>query len=274
MEHFSAEWLARREPADHAARSAALVESLAADWGAVRGLHAMDLGSGAGSNVRYLLSRLPQVSRWTLVDHDAALLEHAVRRLAPEASARGVVLEAVVHDLSDLATLMFDGVRLVTASALLDLAGDAWLASCAARCAEVGADALFALTYDGRWSCDPADATDERVRALVNAHQRRPKGLGMAACGPSATARAVGHWAAAGYAVDTVQTDWRLGPEEATLQRPLVEGWASAACDEDPAARAAIERWRAQRVAEIATGRLWIRVGHHDLLARRGRDVR
>jgi glycosyltransferase involved in cell wall biosynthesis len=146
---FSAAWLALREPADHAARSAAIARTVA-DAIQPRGeLRALDLGAGAGSNMRYLAPRLPTPQRWLLVDRDAALLAHAAR--APMSDVR---IETRQLDLAGIADdpmmTLFDGQALVTASALLDLVSERWLLALAARCRHAGAAALFALSYDGR----------------------------------------------------------------------------------------------------------------------------
>src|SRR6184192_3040732 len=71
---FSVEWLAMREPADHAARSAALARAVAELVQPGPGLRVLDLGAGTGSNARYLAARLPRPQRWLLVDRDATLL--------------------------------------------------------------------------------------------------------------------------------------------------------------------------------------------------------
>jgi trans-aconitate methyltransferase len=55
---FSREWLALREPADAEARSSRLTR-LVAEVLAHDPVHALDLGTGTGANVRYLTSRLP-----------------------------------------------------------------------------------------------------------------------------------------------------------------------------------------------------------------------
>ena len=52
-------WLALRQPADIAARSEALTQAIVARLPRDRPLRILDLGSGTGSNVRYLSSRLP-----------------------------------------------------------------------------------------------------------------------------------------------------------------------------------------------------------------------
>ena len=92
----------------------------------------------------------------------------------------------------DLGTLddhrIFAGRHIVTASALLDLVSKSWLLALAAHCRVEGALALFAITYNGRFACTPADAEDEVVRDLMNRHQKTDKGLGGPAAGPDAGA--------------------------------------------------------------------------------------
>lgn len=269
MESFSADWLALREPADHAARDEALTRTLAAHLPREARMRAVDLGAGAGSNVRYLLPRLPQITHWTLVDHDAGLLDVARRSLAPAAASAGVTIATQVADLRDLASLPLDGCRLVTGAALLDLVSAAWLDGLAARCAAARAHVLFTLSYDGRLACTPDDPWDARVRDLVNAHQRTDKGFGPA-LGPDATAaavRAFGAGRTSDGAVHTAASDWVLGAADAELQRQLVAGWAQAAQAIAPHDAEAISAWRTRRLDAIAHGRSTIRVGHRDLLA-------
>lgn len=281
MESFSAEWLALREPADHAARDEGLARAVAAaldavaDTRASMGPRAVDLGAGAGSNVRYLLPRLPQITHWTLVDHDAALLDVARRSLASAAASAGVTIATHVADLRDLGALPLDSCRLVTGAALLDLVSAAWLEGLAALSADAGACVLFTLSYDGRLECTPEDPWDARVRDLVNVHQRTDKGFGPA-LGPDATrvareAFAAAHGRAAARtnasALRTAASDWVLGAADAELQRQLVAGWAHAAQVIAPGDAEAIAGWHTRRLDAIARGASTIRVGHQDLLA-------
>ena len=67
-------WLALREPADVAARSALLTREVVDAIGRRHPLSVLDLGAGTGSNVRYLADRLPAPQRWLLVDRDPTLL--------------------------------------------------------------------------------------------------------------------------------------------------------------------------------------------------------
>ena len=76
-ETFTPNWLALREPVDDRSRAADLMAPLAEWWGGRSSRRVLDLGSGTGSNLRYLAPRLPGEQEWTLVDRDAALLDRA-----------------------------------------------------------------------------------------------------------------------------------------------------------------------------------------------------
>jgi hypothetical protein len=278
-------WLQLREAADWSARSDSLVARVLTRLARVDPVRILDLASGAGSNVRYLAPRLPARQRWTVVDRDASLLAEARIHLAAWASASGVALRGdrtgchlrgsttewtvTMHqrDLGSLEAGLFDGCHLVTASALLDLTSEAWIRDLAARCRAAGAGVLVALTYDGRFSCEPGEVEDETVRELFNAHQRTDKGLGGPAAGPAAHAAAERAFAGAGYEVATEPSDWRLDPGSRALQRPLIDGWAVAATEMAPRQAAAIEQWRLRRQAHVEAGRSRLVVGHHDLAA-------
>lgn len=283
-------WLKLREAADAAARSIALTELAAATLRA-RGsgpAQLLDLGTGAGSNLRYLIPRLPPRQRWLVVDRGADLLADLLARTAPWAAARGLSaeiaggrlvitghgLDCVVETRQlDLGPLddpsIFDGRHLVTASALLDLVSPAWLRTVAGHCRQQRASALFTITYNGRNGCEPADADDARVFALFNQHQGRDKGLGGPAAGPGATDAARTAFEAAGFTVRTEPSDWAIAADAGEMQRYLIEGWASAAREAGPDDAAAIDAWRARRLALVDAGGSRLTVGHFDLLASR-----
>jgi hypothetical protein len=251
MSGFSVEWLALREPADTAARSADLAAFISRRFeGAL-----LDLGGGTGANVRYLSTRLPSPQHWTVVDDDPALLA----RVPAPVTRHRARLQTVVDEGA-----LFDGCSLVTASALLDLVSDEWLAKLVLRCRAAGAAVLFALSYDGRIACSPEEPDDEEVRRLVNDHQKTDKGFGPA-LGPAAGARAAQLLAAAGYTVKQAPSDWKLLPAAGEMQKALVNGWAAAASDMAPSRRNAIENWRARRLGHIDAGRSRIVVGHTDV---------
>ena len=259
-ETFAADWLALREPVDHRSRGAGLIPLLDAWWRKRGGRRIVDLGSGTGSNLRYLAPRLTGAQEWTLVDHDAALL--------PRAEPVGLVaqLERVP---GDLAREGLDAVRradLVTGSALLDLVSEAWLTRLADACRAAQCGALFALSYDGVITWSDPDPEDALVRRAVNAHQRRDKGLGPA-LGPTAGEAAERRFRTVGYRTWPVPAPWHLGPEDAALARSLVDGWARAAAEELPVQAERVQTWAKRRRRTIVEGGFVLVVGHVDLLA-------
>jgi hypothetical protein len=304
-------WLQLREHADWKARSTVLTRVIAATVARDRPVRVLDLATGAGSNVRYLVEHLPAHQEWLLIDRSAALLSDAearTRRWAaercyavhPDTTDTGGGLsnaEALAHAVSptrrgfsvvggqldcqvellaqNLRTLddpsMFDGRHLVTASALLDLVSEAWLRALASRCRAAGASALFTITYDGRFSCVPAEPEDELIRGLMNAHQRRDKGLGGPAEGPEAAACAVRCFADEGYDVRSEASDWVLGAGDVAMQRTLIDGWAAAASEVSPDDAAMIGAWQARRLAHVDAGVSHVVVGHRDVAAWRER---
>jgi hypothetical protein len=268
---FSAEWLALREPADAGARSAQITECVVGQLDPHRELRALDLACGTGANARYLAGRMLALEQnWLLADHDRALLAEADERMTAWGRARGALRfsfdtrDVDLRRLNDFA--LFDRRALVTASALLDLVSEAWLRALADRCRRHAAIALFALTYDGRMQCDPADDEDDAVRTLVNRHQQRDKGFG-AALGPSAIDAGVRCFADCGFRVERSRSDWVLDVRHAELQRQLIQGWASAASEVDPARADAITAWRGRRLAHVEANRSHLVVGHEDFCA-------
>jgi SAM-dependent methyltransferase len=265
MSAFTADWLALREPADRAARSVRLTRAIAAALPKKTPLHVLDLASGTGSNMRYLTTHLSRDQQWLLVDHDPALLARvSARSRADEADHRFETRQLDLAALDVSACDIFEGRALVTAAALLDLVSESWLRALAARCRARGAAVLFALSYDGRIQCSPADPEDEGIRALVNRHQRTDKGFGPA-LGPDAAGAAERCFANLGYQVQREPSDWVLPPESERLQRQVIEGWADAAMMIAPDRSVAVRDWLARRLAHVGSGRSQLVVGHQDL---------
>ncbi len=280
VERFEADWLTLREPADHVARAEALTEGLAvwcaARTGGRRPLRVVDLGSGTGSNLRWLAPRLaarPEVPQaWTLVDHDAGLLARA-RRLSeahPPGGAASVTtlaapLTGVGGRLDPALAEVIAGADVVTASALLDLLSASALHAVVDATVRAGAAALLALSYDGTIVWTPSDADDDRVRDAVNAHQRRDKGTGPA-LGPTAGDAAAEAFGSVGYRVESAGSAWVLGPAEVALAGALLDGWSTAATEQAPHDADRLVSWAARR-REVLGGAFELRVGHLDVLA-------
>ncbi len=287
MDEALAQWLALREPADTAGRSESLTRTIAGTLDGHDPVRVLDLATGTGSNIRYLMNRLPsRRQHWLAADHSPTLLAELSIRMSLWGAARGydVVtnaagcvigreglecrIETRQSNLEDLnAAELFADRRLVTASALLDLVSESWLRSLAARCRVAGAAALFTLTYNGRSSCSPVEPQDDLILDLFNRHQRTDKGLGGPAAGPDAAGCAVRCFSEAGFRVLSEPSDWTLGSEEGQLQRQLIDGWAEAAAEIEPGASATIAGWRIRRLRHVDAGRSRLSVGHDDVAA-------
>jgi SAM-dependent methyltransferase len=280
---FSADWLNLREPADHAARDRALLADVAAHVAGRDHLAVLDLGCGAGSNLRGCALAFPVARQsWTLVDYDPALLDAARARLrdwadAAEDQGEELLLEkdgkTIAVDfrrmelVADLERALDWRPDLVTAAALFDLVSAGWISRFAAACARRRLPLYTVLIYDGREEWTPPHRLDAAVHAAFLAHQRRDKGFGPSA-GPEAGAAMAEAFAAAGYAVRTGDSPWRLGPADAGLAAELADGIARAAVETGAVAPAEARAWAEARAASMRDGAGRALVGHADLWAR------
>lgn len=265
VETFSADWLGLREPFDAMARNRAAarlrLDARLASLRPRRGTpwRVIDLACGTGANQRWLAPRLGGPQQWLMVDHDERLL----RRIGD--AGEGVVTVRRQLDLmASLETLPWHAAHLVTASALLDLVGEAWLHRLVAVCASARVPILMALSVDGRHTWLPKDPQDAQIGAAFAAHQRREKGFGPA-LGSQAVATLLPALRAAGYRVFQAHSDWRVKPADRALQAALIEGMARAAIEQNPGAASAVHAWQQRRLASV--GRASLSVGHQDVLA-------
>nr|WP_205347294.1 SAM-dependent methyltransferase [Pseudonocardia broussonetiae] len=256
------DWLALREPADAAARSAELAALTARRAPAV----VRDLGCGSGSMVRWLAPRLSpggtaSPARWVLHDRDPVLLDRALADLPP-----GVDAQASRGDLTALRAADLAGTSLVTASALLDLLTAEEVDALAAACAGAGCAALLALSVSGEVAISPADPLDAVLAAAFDAHQRRTVD-GRRLLGPDAGRVAAEAFARHGMAVETRPSPWRLGAGETALAEEWLRGWVAAAVEQRPDLDREAGGYLRRRLVAAAAGVLRVTVGHVDLLA-------
>ncbi|MCP5420331.1 MAG: class I SAM-dependent methyltransferase [Gammaproteobacteria bacterium] len=284
MSHFSPEWLALREPLDNLARDASLATRLIWHLNPSEPLSLVDLGSGTGSNLRYLAPKLGGEQHWLLLDHDPELLrtartdlQHWSRRMEArwwetddalyiEHRAWRCRIRSRIQDLaSDLDGLDLSGVHCVTTAALLDLVSESWLRKLAQLCRDAGCAIAFALNYDGRLRWQPRDPFDATLRHLLNNHQLTDKGFGPA-LGPYATAACLQLFGAQGYQLSVNRSEWRIGPTDQTLQTALLDDWTQAVQGIAPGQGPQIAAWRAHRARHIALADSRLTVGHRDVL--------
>ena len=287
MNGFRHEWLSLREPLDVRSRSGELAATLAEvvrpTGSPIGTIQVVDLGAGTGANLRYLAPLIGGSQAWMLADRDPTLLAAVEERMRIWAGSirarvfeddRKLTVSADSFECSirsvrvDLATeldrVAFRAPCLVTASALLDLVSEDWLARLARRSTDAGASVLFALSYDGRIECLPSEPEDREVRELFNQDQMGDKGFGPA-LGPLAARRAVEIFEACGYRSRAEVSDWRLDHTHQALQRELLDQWFNVAVEVAPERASEFGKWRERRLVHIEKGRSELIVGHADV---------
>lgn len=293
-EEFDLDWLDLREPFDALARSEALAARLLAGLPARPRL--LDLGAGTGSLFRWLAPRIGRAQAWTLVDASREMTEAAFDTIADRAEEVGLRVtfpsrhtllvhapggawrvEALIADLAE-APGNLPSLReadAVLCSALCDLVSAPWLEGMAAA---LRVPFYAALCVDGRAAFAPPHPADARVAAGFRRDQGRDKGFGGPALGPAAPAAIARVFGAKGFAVASAASDWVvrgrgaladpvLRSRTAGFLAELVIGHAAAAERQDRRGAARIAAWREARLAQVAEGRLSVRVGHRDVLA-------
>jgi hypothetical protein len=257
---FSADWLALREPADHAARDPRVQALVEATFAGLDEVSILDLACGAGSNVRAQAPRLPRRQRWRLVDHDEALLAAARAALvawadrvdceAPLVLRKGDQRLEISLEPIDLAVfdrdVLGDAPDLVTTAAFLDLVSATWIEQFCDELERRRLPLYATLSYAGRERWRPAHPADGAMLEAFLRHQMRDKGFGPAA-GPRAALLLQDALGRRGYVIERGASPWRLGRSDAGLIRALVEGSAQAVLETALVPEAAVEDWRAFR---------------------------
>ena len=226
----SPQWLALREPADAAARSIELVETVIQTDPPVDCTIVHDLACGTGSMSRWLAPRLTGRQHWVLYDWDPDLLRHAAASL-PHTAADGaeITFEIRSRDITRLDPADLTGASLITASALLDMLTADEVRRVVTACVGAACPALLTLSVVGRVDLAPVEALDHEVGAAFNDHQRRIVG-DRRLLGPDAVGFAADEFTRLGAEVIVRPSPWRLGPAQATLAAEWFAGWLSAAC--------------------------------------------
>lgn len=248
---FEPDWLALREPADHAARDTGLL--VRASSVLTSGKVVLDLGSGTGSTARAFAAAGHADLSWRFFDRDAALLSMA--------KANHPGSDCVCGSLVDLDSLPLENVGLITASALLDLMSADWVATLAGRLASAYLPFYAALNYDGVMTWTPGHQLDQAVTAAFNRHQGQDKGFGSA-LGPVSGEETVRIFREHGFKVASADSPWTIRPDQTALHNQLLSGIGKAAGE---AGEEHAEAWLAMRYRSLPQSTAII--GHTDILA-------
>jgi SAM-dependent methyltransferase len=284
-EGFDGDWLDLREPYDAVSRDVDLAFQLAAALPARPRL--LDLGSGTGSLIRWLAHFIDRAQAWTMVDADPELMARAFDTIAERAEAVGVAatfpgrktllvhapegawrIEGLLADLAEAPDMLpLNKVDAVVSTALCDLVSRAWAERMAAACAARRLPFYAALNVTGRERFWPPHRADALVARGFRRDQRRDKGFGGVALGPTAPTVMAAAFAAHGYTVLRAPSDWNIDRRARLFTQEIATGHGTAALAWERRGGAAIEDWIAARRAQAADGLLSVRIGHQDLLA-------
>jgi SAM-dependent methyltransferase len=275
---FSADWLALREPADHAAVNPEVRTALSNLFAKKDHINIVDLGCGAGSNLRGTWSALPRWQNWTLVDYDPKLLAAARESLSSWADTAKMIGDkltltkgdahlTVMFQQADLSSGDFSDVvkdaDLVTAAALFDLVSVQAIEKLAATIVANKQVFFTVLTYDGHARWTPEHPADAAMRDAFNAHQRSNKGFGPAA-GPGGTTALAKAFYARNYRVLRGTSPWIVDKSYGLLRADLDKGFAGAVRETGKVEPAIIDSWL--KLKTSSPDGITI-IGHEDLLA-------
>lgn len=260
MSGFDKEWLRLREPADRAARSSSLVETVKTYIESHSQHVVMDIGCGTGSTFRTLSPLLADVD-WKLLDYEAVLLDEAKRQIGSR--------DDVSFHCADLNTLderLLADVAVVTASALFDLCSEDFCRRFVERLARKKIGLYAALNYDGVMEWSIKHPLDKAVVADFNAHQRTDKGFGPA-LGPDASDYLSGLCEDAGFSIETASSPWELGPESEALQIEFLAGLSTPIQEIGNIDPTEFKQWLDFRLSRVGVDGSRCIVGHTDFLA-------
>jgi SAM-dependent methyltransferase len=261
MSGFDKDWLALREPVDVRARAGLLVDRLSRHLEDAAAPAILDIGCGTGSTWRSLAARVPRTTRWQLLDHDPVLLAEAERRVGPSSD-----VSFRQFDLNQLEDLPLSEVTLVTASALFDLCSADFCNRFADALARSNTGLYAALNYDGAMEWSIRHPLDGQVVIDFNQHQRSDKGFGPA-LGPDATDHLRLTFENLRYRISVASSPWRMGPEDADLQRAFLAGLEVPLREVGSLKKSEIADWLSFRLDKVTEAGSSCVVGHTDILA-------
>ncbi len=281
---FTADWLALREPFDARARSRPLARRFAGMLPAEPKV--MDLGAGRGSLFRWLAPIIGRTQHWLWLDDDPDHLEDGLLLTAAWARRQGYTvhrredngtdltletrqgtwrINARSFDLRNPDTLFFplEESDAVVCSALLDLFSQQWLSQVLRLTGRVPVYAVMNVLpapWRSRRRHDDAPVLDGYLSAQVG------EGGPNDPMGPHVPLLAKGLAAVNGRHYQSERSDWTIRPRDRAMLRQVLGFFAKGARTARPQHRRHIDAWQRTREADVAAGRLALRIAHRDIL--------
>ena len=183
MHEFQNKWLNLRESVDRNSRNKKILNLINKFYKNKKNIRIIDLGSGAGSNFRFLKSRLSNNQYWSFVDISHESTNYFKKNI--KFSSKIIKTNFKIIDIiNDLNKISFNDYNLVTGSAFLDILPKNWFNNFYKL--NINTEIVyFALNYDGNFKFFPKHKDDKKILNLFNKDQKSDKGIGEVAVGPN-----------------------------------------------------------------------------------------
>ena len=272
-------WLKQREPFDTAARNLAVLDSVTDYLHSIEQPQIIDLGAGTGNQTLFLLDKLTQSARFTLIEQHPTLLAAArdammkrfdgqcidryTMRVTTRHCTHTVILAPVnllawIADYKKAAATRGSDFYLFTASALLDLLTAREIETLC-DCLTTDNTALYAtLNYTG-FTISPTHPLDDAAREVFETHMTRTLDRGNP-LGPHAVRYLLTHMAANTDHYHAETSQWRVTSEDAAFLQANLTFYQQALNDSP-----ALMPWVARRLEQLKQAELLLEVLHEDL---------
>ena len=186
MHKFENNWLFEREKIDNLSKSKFIIKKINSCLSAHDEVRIMDLGTGTGSNFRYLAKKIKAKKiSWILIDiSKESLIEVKKNILKNHTKDKISIINQNV--IKNIDKIKFESSDLVSGSAFLDIMPLHWFKSFYKY--NVNTKLIyFSINYDGYFKFYPLHKDDKTVLNLFNADQRSAKHKNDLAVGPNCT---------------------------------------------------------------------------------------
>ncbi len=185
MHEFQNKWLNLRETVDRNSRNKRILYLINKFFKNKKNIRIVDLGSGAGSNYRFLKSRLLNNQYWSFVDISHQSTNYFKKNIKLSSKIKKTNFK-IVDVINNLEKINFNDYNLVTGSAFLDILPKTWFKNFY----KLNVDTeivYFALNYNGNFKFFPKHKDDKKILNIFNKDQKSDKGIGEVAVGPDCT---------------------------------------------------------------------------------------
>ena len=185
MHEFQNKWLNLRETVDRNSRNKRILYLINKFFKNKKNIRIVDLGSGTGSNYRFLKSQLLNNQYWFFVDISHQSTNYFKKNIKLSSKIKKTNFK-IVDAINNLEKINFNDYNLVTGSAFLDILPKTWFKNF--HKLNVDTEIVyFALNYNGNFKFFPKHKDDKRILNIFNKDQKSDKGIGEVAVGPDCT---------------------------------------------------------------------------------------